>query len=92
MSDRSRDRGAPKASPTHARVISKRPAGPLATSPQLYRLHQLGMLKEALGEALYVTRERAWGLLAEAAEQGLWTAKTNRKKPAWKPNSRRRKR
>ena len=47
----------------HAPVIPERPDEPLASSPQLYRLHKLGLLPEALGEGVFITREQAWELL-----------------------------
>jgi hypothetical protein len=49
----------------------------LPTGPQLRRLNQLGLLPEALEDGV-VYFDRAFELLAEAAEKGLWTPKERR--------------
>ena len=65
-----------------ARVIAELPAGPLASSPQLHRLHTLGLLRDALADDAYVTRSRAWEMLKDAAEKGLWTMTVDPSRPA----------
>ena len=44
----------------------------LATGAQLWRLNQLGLLSEALGEQSQVPAERAREMLWDAARRGLW--------------------
>lgn len=74
----------------HAPVIPERSDEPLASSPQLFRLHKLGLIREALADGEFITRERAWAILAGAAEKGLWQATIDKQAPAWVPDSRRR--
>jgi hypothetical protein len=44
----------------------------LASGAQLWRLNQLGILREALNAEEPVSADRARELLSEAASRGLW--------------------
>ena len=82
--------GEATSSRAHAPVTPERSEEPPASSPQLYRLNTLRKLREALGDGEFITRRWAWEILADAAEKGLWSAKIDKEKPAWTPDSRRR--
>ena len=50
-----------------------KPGARLASGAQLWRLNQLGILREALKAEEPVSADRARELLSDAASRGLWT-------------------
>jgi hypothetical protein len=51
---------------------SGKPGARLASGAQLWRLNQLGILRDALNAEERVSADRARELLSEAASRGLW--------------------
>jgi hypothetical protein len=56
----------------------------LASGAQLWRLNQLGILREALNAEERVSADRARELLAEAVVRGLWRPPPRWDRPAAK--------